>query len=70
MEQVIWKSYIVEDDISRILQFHDSFPPSVESYWYKDDASFMSSTATSYLLPTSSWLAVYDAFFRGVPSPV
>ena len=38
---------IVEDVISRILQFHDSFPPSVESYRYEDDASFMSSTATS-----------------------
>ena len=47
----------VEDDIYRILQFHDSFPPSVESYRYQDDASFMGSTATrtSYLL-APDWL--------------
>ena len=60
----------MEDDISRILQFHDSFPPSIESYQYEDDASFMSSSASSYLKLPSSGLADYDAFAERVPSPV
>ena len=51
---LIGNADLVEDDISRILHFHDYFPPSVESYRYEDDASFMSSTATSYLLLPSS----------------
>ena len=30
-------NYTVEDDISQIPQFHDSFPSSVESYRYEND---------------------------------
>ena len=60
----------VEDDISRILQFYDSFPPFIESYRYKDDASFMSSSASSYLKLPSSGLADYEAFAERFPSPV
>ena len=44
----------MEDDFTRILQFHDSFPRCVESYRYEDNASFMSSSATYLWAP--DWL--------------
>ena len=34
----VWGGRSVEDDVSQIPQFHDSFPPSVESYRYEDNA--------------------------------
>ena len=61
---------LVEDDIGRILKFHDSSPSSLESYRHEDDASFMSSPVSSYLKLPSSGLADYDAFAEMVPSPV
>ena len=44
----------MEEDFTQFPQFHDSSPRCVESYWYEDDACFMSSSATYLRAP--DWL--------------
>ena len=54
----IFMKHPVEDDISRILQLHDSFPPSVESCRYEDDALSWA------LLPATSELPDWPTMTR------